>query len=51
MRTRVKHKNGYGGFKFAYAILTEENCVWCFDSKEDKYGYTIFKEDIVKIYK
>lgn len=50
-RTRIKFRNGYGGFDFAYAILTDGDYIWCFENKKDNYGYTINKTDIVKIYK
>ena len=50
-RTKIKFKNAIGQVETGYAILTDGEYVWCFDSKQDDYGYTINKTDIVKIYK
>lgn len=50
-RTKIKFRNGYGGFSFAWAIITDSDYIWCFDEKTDNYGYTICKSDIVKVYK
>ena len=49
-RTRIKFKNGYGGFAYGYAIITDGEYMWCFTDKSDKYGFVIHRKDIVKIY-
>ena len=49
-RTKIRFRNAIGQNTIGYAILTEGDYVWCFDSKQDNYGYTIHKNDIVKIY-
>jgi hypothetical protein len=50
-RTKIQFKNAIGKVVTGYAILTDGDYVWCFDSNQDNYGYTINKTDIVKIYK
>jgi hypothetical protein len=50
-RTKIQFKNAIGRVVTGYALLTDCDYIWCFDSKQDIYGYTISKTDIVKIYK
>lgn len=51
MVSKIQFKNAIGQIETGYAILTCGDYIWCFDSKEDNYGYTIHVANIVKIYK
>lgn len=49
-RKRVKFRNGFGGFSYGWAVITDNEYIWCFDKELDNYGFTIKKADIIKIY-
>jgi hypothetical protein len=53
-RTRITYKDVDGTKKTGYAILhedtTDSEYVWCFDSKDAAYGFTLHTSDIIKVY-
>ena len=53
-RTKIKYRNARGQHEIGYAILPidsqEDTYFWCFDSKDDDYGFTLHTGDIVSVF-